>query len=232
MFDIEADIERLRSEVLPTRSSRPPSEVLKTSTGHSTGWLVGRVSAHAFLRQFLVESELERVSLLCLLARPDVIEVWEQPKAVSYRDGEGRPHEHTFDFLVTTQDERRVATMVKPAERASRPSFLQLKKLLEEQTPRSFATHIMVLTERSFHDVEKENAKLMHICRSEIDLDADAVVWRLASRLSDSVTLEEVTNRAELGGRGFRAAVRAIRDGILRLPTLQELNFNTVVVKG
>ena len=60
------------------------------------------------------ESKREQEGLYLLLARPDVVDIWDQPPPVFYHDANGRKRSHTFDFLITLSSGKRIAIAVKP----------------------------------------------------------------------------------------------------------------------
>ncbi|MFT3688248.1 hypothetical protein [Paenirhodobacter sp.] len=153
--------------------------------------------------------------LFLLLARPDVVDIWDQPP-VRYRDAEGRVKTHTFDFLVTLTDGRRIAVAVKPAAIVERHGFRETLKLIRAATPLGFADDVVLVTERSYCPSTARNAQKLHDFRRTPDAEADETVAALIHSLSGPVSIGELVRKSGFGGRAFRAVFRAIYAGLLR----------------
>lgn len=199
---------------LPSRATRkPPTRSKRSSRGHVTGG--GNDSGSRRLRYF--ESKREQEVLYLLLARPDVLDVWDQPPPVSYRDATGRKRNHTFDFLIKLIDGRRIAIAVKPEAIAERQGFRETLQLIRAATPLSYAHDIVLITERSYTPSAARNAQKLHDFRRTPDPDADEVIASLVHDLNGPMTMAELVQASGLGGRAFRAAVKAIYAGLLRV---------------
>lgn len=78
---------------LPSRATRKPSARSRASSrGHVTG---GGPPSGSPPRLRYFESKREQDVLYLLLARPDVVDVWDQPPPVSYQDATGRRRNHS-----------------------------------------------------------------------------------------------------------------------------------------
>lgn len=207
-------IESSFTRPLPSRATRKPSARSKASSrGHVTGGSPSDASPR--LRYF--ESKREQEVLYLLLARPDVTDVWDQPSPVSYRDATGRKRSHTFDFLITLTDGRRIAIAVKPAARVERQGFRDTLQLIRAATPLSFADEVVLITERSYTPSAARNAQKLHDYRRTADPEADQAIADLMQGLSGPTTIAELVETSGLGGRAFRAAFKAIYAGLLRV---------------
>jgi hypothetical protein len=163
-------------------------------------------------------SGLESKAAYVLLARPDCAALYEQPPRVPYRDYEGILRHHTFDFVMVTYSDRRIAVAVKPTVYAD--GLVELMKHIVPQLDRKFATGILVLTDLELSPVRVANGKAIHHARRDRNLEHDRMVAHAASTLrGGAVSIHDLIETAGLGGheQGFYAAVRAIGDGVLQL---------------
>lgn len=199
---------------LPSKATRkPPARSKSSSRGHVTGR--GSPSgAPPRLRYY--ESKREQDVLYLLLARPDVVDIWDQPPPVFYHDANGRKRSHTFDFLITLTSGKRIAIAVKPDAIAERQGFRETLQRLRAATPLSFASEIVLITERSYCPSAARNAQKLHDFRRTPDPEADGSIETLVQSLSGPTTIAELVEASGLGGRAFRAAFKAIYAGVLR----------------
>jgi hypothetical protein len=183
-------------------------------------------------RQTWYEAELEIKFGLLAKARPGVTEVVEQPPAVQYVDDDGVVRRHTFDWLVVNGCRQLVA--VKPAALVEKSGILRIRELVAAQISRSVADEIVLFTEEKLTAVDLFNAGLMHHVMKEAKTfpDDDAVVTKLAKRLRRPATIASLVERSKLDGWGFKAIVRAIVDGRLRLVEYDKIDYVTAVVGG
>ncbi|MEJ1935271.1 TnsA endonuclease N-terminal domain-containing protein [Nostoc sp. NIES-2111] len=213
----------------PSRSWRPtaPSRASRTISRRSNrSGRVTIVTANDH-RRIHCESYLEARVAYVLLARPDVADVSEQPAAVKYRDEDGRSRLHFFDFLVTRRDGTRIAVAVKPAKVARRKNLLALLARIAAQLPPGFADAVLLLTDEDLTPALVANAKMIHSVRRGRDPELDARVAALAAELNGRVTVATLVEVLGAAGEGFRAVVRAVADGILRLVGRGEIGYGT-----
>ena len=198
---------------LPSRASRkPPARSRASSRGHVTG----TTSTEPTRRVRFFESKREQDALFLLHARADVVDIWDQPPAIRYRDENGKIRAHTFDYLVTLEDGRRIAIAVKPAAIVERTGFRDTLRMIRAATPLSFAQEVVLITEQSYSPSAARNAQKLHEFRRTKDLEADDVVAALVRDLSGPTSIAELTQKSGLGGRAFRATFRAVYAGLLR----------------
>lgn len=194
----------------PSRASRVPS--LRSKGSHR-----GRIVAGTVPRKLVYESKLESDIAYALLARADVMDLHDQPPAVTYVGSDGKCHHHTFDFLVTMADKRRIAIAVKPQQLAEAKRLQALLRVIARQVPRSFATHVVLLTEQSHSRCAIRNAKLIHAARREPANEADHAVMAAVAGVRGLVTIAAIIEATGLRGAAFRALVRRIAAGDLML---------------
>ncbi|SEO36830.1 TnsA endonuclease N terminal [Paracoccus alcaliphilus] len=170
--------------------------------------------------------------LYLLLARPDVVEVWDQPPPVCYQDTTGRKRSHTFDFLIAVTSGKRIAIAVKPDAIAERQGFRETLQRIRAATPLSFADKVVLITERSYCPSAARNAQKLHDFRRTPDPEADGSIETLVRGLSGPTTIAELVEASGLGGRAFRAAFKAIYAGVLRAIEPGDILPTTRIIPG
>lgn len=128
----------------PSRASRRVSARSKASARVQ---IVDRRECLARPVVLQVESALEAKCFALLAARPDVLDIIEQPPAVRYQDPRGVGRWHTFDFLVALRSGSRLAIAVRPWERVQKRRFDDLLRLIAPQVPKSFADRVVLFTD-------------------------------------------------------------------------------------
>lgn len=180
---------------LHSRATRkPPARSKASSRGHVTGWT--NIDPVWRLRYF--ESKHEKDALFLLHARADVVDIWDQPPAIPYRDENGKVRSHTFDFLVTLKDGSRIAIAIKPAAIVEGTGFRDTLRLIRAATPLSFAQEVVLITEQSYCPSSARNAQKLHEFRRTKDHEADEVVAALICGLSAPTTIAELTQKSGL----------------------------------
>lgn len=200
----------------------PPSRSTGTrgfparSRSSARGFLLAHLPAETRPRQIIYESHLERQTALLLLARPDLRNLWDQPPRVAYTDRHGKPAHHVFDYLAEFGGGRRVAIAVKPWARARRIGFADTLARIRAALPPRFATEVVLVTDRDLHPAETRNAALLHMFRMQPDAEADRRVGALLAALTARCSIADIVAQSGLGGRGFRAVIRAIHAGTVQ----------------
>ncbi|GAA0571219.1 TnsA endonuclease N-terminal domain-containing protein [Caenispirillum bisanense] len=176
------------------------------------GTLVDQASG----RELVFESRLERGLAEILLARRDVSHIADQPPAVHYMTPDGRTRGHTFDFLVTTVDGKRLAIAVKPEAKVKSSGIQTTLSLVRAQIGSRFADAYLLRTDRHITRDRVFNAQLLlrgRVCRIEADV---AAMRAIVETLPGSFRLADLVARAGIGARGFNAVVSLIDDGLLQ----------------
>ncbi|WP_179698703.1 hypothetical protein [Methylobacterium sp.] len=166
------------------------------------------------------------------LADRDVVDVWEQPPPVAFRDASGQLRHHTFDFKLTLRSGERWLVEVKPWRRAEAMNLRARLRLIASQTSREIADRIVLVTEKVLDRDSVHNAALIHAMARRRDPEADAHVaaW-MADRLG-TVTIADLVTGTGLGGRGFCACIRLIADGTLVSTRSQRLDYSATVARA
>ncbi|WP_192964083.1 hypothetical protein [Phycobacter azelaicus] len=111
---------------------------------------------------------------LVVQARKDIASL-ENQVPFFYRNADGRPATHFFDYRATQRSGKRIAIMVKAAERAASPRVDDELRVIARQVPSSFADRVVVMTEEDLDPIEVYNAELLHEMRMpEPEVDAAA----------------------------------------------------------
>jgi hypothetical protein len=208
----------------------PPGESLTTRYVHSKsrGACRPSVVGGASPREIMCESGLEKKVAHFLLTHPQVADLREQPPAVAWTDAAGNAHRHTFDFLVTLKDGRKIAVAVKPKTIADRKRFAEILEMVAARMPRGFADGVLLLTDADLpHDVV-HNATLLHHARRAPDRDLDAAVLSLAKEASVT-SIGELVRESRRGGDAFRAVTRMIANGAISVVGHSRIGYATRV---
>jgi hypothetical protein len=209
-----------------TRPSRGVRSIpLRQKFSSSGAFFVGD-----FKTQF--ESKLEFWAGLVYRARPDVTDIIDQPATVEFVDDFGEVHDHTLDFLIVRDDFVRVALVVKHSAMAAKTGIQRTVDLLAEQMSPAIADYVKLVTEKSFTVEDRVNAALIYSAtRRRVPRD-DATIDRLIRKLRGETRVGDLVEASRLDGYGFRAVVRAVADGRLRLIERCAIDDDTVVVRG
>ncbi|MDF1871834.1 TnsA endonuclease N-terminal domain-containing protein [Vannielia sp.] len=200
---------------VPPERTRATRMFPARSRASGRGFVIAQLRASAAWRQLIFESDLERKCLLVLLSQIAVVNIWDQPPQITYRNEGGKPTFHTFDFLVTLEDGKRIAIAVKPDGLVERNGFDREFALIKTQTPKQFADDALLVTDSSFSAAEVRNAELLHMFRQGEDAEADAAVQQILRGMNCETSLGQVVAAAGLQGRAFRSGFKAIFDGIV-----------------
>jgi len=177
------------------------------------GFTLAKTPADQHWRQIISASQGERETCLLALSMPDLWNLVDQPKPVSFVDVDGRQKTHRFDYLSEFRNGCRVAIAVKPAERVERLNFKATLQAIKRDLPVGFADKVYLVTEHQRHKVEVRNAELLNFFRRCPDPEADGIISDLIAQLFDEISIGEMSKKTDLGARAFRAAFRAIYAG-------------------
>lgn len=216
---------------LPSSAER---DVALSSTAHFCGHVVigggtgdGVFSMPARIVQ--IESHLELCWTLCLSVRPDVVDLREQV-AFEWFDEHGEVFTHYFDLVITLLDGTRLACTVRPVALA-REHFRQKIAWIAHQVRLSgFAVDVRLLTDQDLNPVELDNAWLLHAVRVP-DMKSDSRAAQVLADMSGCVSLAKLTQDVGRGAAGFRALLRLVRSGHLRLLSPERVTSTSMVYK-
>lgn len=163
---------------------------------------------------------------------PNLWNLHDQPRPVSYIDETGRQRSHRFDYLAEYRDGTRVAMAVKPTQRVEKLSFRSTLSAIRRDLPKGFADKVCLITECNHHPKEVQNAELLNFFRRCPDDEADLLVADLVSGIADELSISDLIKPLGIGARGFRAVFRAIYAGLLQANTRELISINTIVAPG
>lgn len=196
------------------------SHLMKMELGKSSSSckvsLVTRLHRTSMLQEFWCASYEEACVFENLSAHPDVVNIAEQLTRVDFINEAGDATHTRIDVHVLLRNQEEVLVSVKYDEKAKRPSYLAEVQSIAEQAPRSIADRLTVLSRFSFHPAYRGCARDIHRARRGWDPEADGLVLEAAVGLPGTFTFGQLLDRAALGPRGHRAAIRLVGDGDLR----------------
>lgn len=196
---------------------KPPGETRASRTINFKSRASGRaIVLSGTNREIHCESLLERKIALQLLTNKLVQNVVEQPPPVDYIDATGKSCKHFFDFLVTMTDGRRIAIAVRPEARAGK--IRALLPFVAASAP-DFADGFLVLTQEHAPQAAVANASLILSARRTVRPHHEQTVRTLVAGIHGDVTIGDIVAASGLHGDGFRAVVRLIDKGELRVVT-------------
>ncbi|MCJ2042235.1 Tn7 transposase TnsA N-terminal domain-containing protein [Methylobacterium sp. J-059] len=200
-----------------------------TSKGH----VRGRTLTHEPTpRRVFVESYGELSAVHTLMARPDVVHLREQAEPVDYIDDFGVHRRHFFDFIVTLANGDKVAVAYRPHERAVRKDFASKLRLIAAQMNPSIADRVVHMSERHLPKEIVRDATLLRAVRRDNRPEDDAVVAAIVGTLLGVTTVGDLVRASGLKGRAFRAIVRLIGDGILKIVGTRGITYATRITRG
>lgn len=201
------------------------------SKSSSRGFLQAHLPAEARPRQIIYESNLERQTALLLLARNDLWNLWDPPPKIAFTDRRGRTAHHVFDDLAEFNGGRRVAIAVKPQARTERLGFRETLARIRADLPPHFADEVVLVTEKTLPAAAVHNAELLHMFRACPDPEADRIVGDLVAAQHRPFCIADIVADSGLGGRAFRALVRAIYAGLVRADFDSRITSATVLLR-
>ncbi|MEP1611250.1 MAG: TnsA endonuclease N-terminal domain-containing protein [Roseobacter sp.] len=217
---------------LPPLPSRSMRRIARRSKNSSRGGVVVQLPGWARPRIVFFESRLELNVLYILLARGDVIDVWEQPPSISYRDADGKRRSHFFDFLIVLKSGRRIAIAVKPAKIAVRSKFVSDLKCIRQEMRKDFADDILLITDQDFTKAEAQNAERYIDFARHKDLGREQSLKEVIASTSFPATVAELAAKLDADGEGFRSVFLAIYEGLLTANKTALIDSQTTVLAG
>ena len=213
------------------RPSRAVKPVPKSGHGHFVVQMVihdtdeqpGQISMCGSLGEYRTR--------LIALAEPDTIDVIEQVGPFPWTDEKGERHHHYIDQIVVKNDGRRLGLTDKPYRRVTPAFQAEIAQVDAEARKRGAINRLYLVTEYARDPIKLYNADLFRGCR-DADPEADALALAVVTDLSGDVPLQSLVAEINRGPRGFRALVRLIRQGILRLAQEEKIKPTTLVIRG
>lgn len=165
------------------------------------------------------------------LAEADTIDVIEQVGPFPYVDRGNVRHSHYLDHLVVKADGRRLAISDKPYARVKDEFGEELAQVRNFGVGNGVFDGLFLATEYAHDPIDLNNAALIRGCRDveeEVDLRAEEVVADMVGQQ----TMRTLTDLMDFGPQGFRALVRLIRAGRIRLLNKEKIALSSLVQRN
>jgi hypothetical protein len=205
-----------------------PGEHRSSRNVHSKSRGACRPSVVVHDREVMCESGTERDAAVIMAADPDVIDLREQPPAVTWLDAKGTPHLHTFDFLATLRCGKKIAIAVKPMAVVKRTRFRETLNLIARHVPKSFADGVKLVTDENLPLDEVHNAVLRRQMLRTSNPDHDALIKELVTEHGRS-SIAQLVEASDLKGQAFQAIIRLLASGIIRAVDNARIGHNTMI---
>ncbi|MBB3998358.1 hypothetical protein [Aureimonas pseudogalii] len=174
------------------------------------------------------ESRNEREQLQCLISSPFVKAVREQQK-IRYVDANGGGRHYTFDVVVDWTSGITSACETKYAADALRKDTRgRLEGIFEGRQTR-VADDWRLLHENHFDEVTLENAREINYVACGDDAVGIAALRADLPPHGTVISMRDLSERAGLGRRGYRAAIVLIQSGTVRLEPGVRIDPETLV---
>lgn len=212
----------------PSQASKP---IPKSSHGHFVVQMVIHDSDDDPGQISLCGSLGEYRTRLIALAEPDTVDVIEQVGPVPWTDDKGKIHGHYIDQVVVKTGDRRLGLTDKPYRKVT-PAF-QAEIAQVDAAGRNMGAidGLYLVTEYARDPVALHNADLFRGCR-DADPEVDALAAEVVEALDGEAPLQRLVGEINRGPRGFRALVRLIRSGRLRMVSAEKIAQTTLVTRG
>jgi len=216
------------SQPLPSRATRKINFRSRVS-GRASLVRVRRYDGQ--LVHLLAESIGEVRCVNLLMARRDIVDIWDQPSPVRFQRANGKMAQHTFDYLVHLASGRKIAVAVKPYDRVRKTGFVDELARISEAMPVNVADKVVLLTERDFPRYQAVNAARLCEFVKFPDAEADDAIQNAVSCISGRIKLGHLVRMTGLGSRAYRAAHQALYDGKL-VPANWGIIGSEMVISG
>lgn len=216
-------------EVALPRLSQADRKVVKSSPAHCTSHVVLGDGEGVVMQG---ESYLELCHLFLLNSMSNVAHLKEQALFLYGWDVEN-PKKHYFDAFATLDDGHRIAFAVKPEIRLrSGRVYREMSEIAWWVQEFDFADEVRLLTGRDVNEIDLQNAKILAAVR-EPDPEADTAAFQALCAAPEGAgqSLRDLTLATGMNARGYRAALRLVRNGIARSLRREKLGPQSILVK-
>jgi hypothetical protein len=219
---------KLSPAFVPPAQSRATRFINLRGRGSQRGALTARFGG--IDRMVVFESLLELHCLHVLLADTAVVDIWDQPPLIEYRNIAGKWTHHTLDYRAEYADGQVIGYAVKPWRKVVDENGVPTEFALNMRRVRTAAGHeVRIVTEKSFSRIQLQDARTMHRWSRQTDTEADAVVRGIIPTLRGFFPVRTIRDLSELEGRAFGAVVRVFREGLLIKAERKRLDIDTLL---
>ncbi|MFT5651403.1 MAG: hypothetical protein ACI9TZ_002894 [Yoonia sp.] len=191
--------------------------------------LITRLHRSTVLQEIWCASFEEAEVYKNVAGNPDVVNFKEQLTRVDFLREDGSPTHTLVDLHVLFRDGTETLVSVKYDEKAKRQAYLAEVESIARQCSPEIADRFVVASRYSFHPKYRKCAEQIHMARRGWDPEADRIVLEAANDEQATFTFRDLTDRAKIGGRGWRAAVRLIGDGDIGKGLLDPFEPQTIL---
>ncbi|GAU84694.1 hypothetical protein BIWAKO_04631 [Bosea sp. BIWAKO-01] len=158
----------------------------------------------------------------------EVIDLREQPPAVTWLDAEGTPRRHTFDFLATLRSGKKIAIAVKPMAVVKRTRFLETLGLIARHVPRSFADGVKLVTDENLPLDDVHNAVLLKHMRRTSNTEHDQLIKSLLAE-HRRASIAQIVEASGLEGHAFQAIIRLVGSGAVSVVDNTRISYDAMI---
>lgn len=208
------------------RPSQADRKVAKSSPNHCTAYAVLGSNEGVVMQG---ESHLELCHLYLLNDMSNVLHLKEQALFL-YGWDVSRPARHYFDIL---DNGYRIAFAVKPEVRlTSGRVHREMSEIAWWVEEFNFADEVRLLTGIDIDEIDLRNAQYLAAVR-EPDPEADAAAFKALCALPEGAgqSIRDLTVAIGMKDRGYRAAIRLIRNGFARPLRREKLGHQSLIVR-
>ncbi|MGJ8545242.1 MAG: hypothetical protein ACSHWZ_07335 [Sulfitobacter sp.] len=213
------------------RSSRAMHPIPKSSHGHFVVQMNLHDSDDDPGRISLCGSLGEYRTRMIALAEPDTVDVIEQVGPLHWTDKEHVRHDHFLDHVVYKKDGRRLGLTDKPYLRVTKEFEDEIGQVCDDGQRLDVIDDLFLVTEFARDPVKLHNAELFRGCR-DADPEVDIIAQTVAFDLIAETPIQNLVDEINRGPRGFRAVVRLIWSGVLKLQNNEKITHQTVVLRA
>ncbi|MHC2364195.1 PDDEXK family nuclease [Rhizobium leguminosarum] len=205
--DGEVVEDKLYVPIAHSTGTRQPTPRTKA---HSRGYLPDPGTR----RSVGFSSTLELHCALMLMANRFVVDVEDQPPAITYYDDDGKPHEHTFDFRARFRSGNYLAFAVKPLQQVRttglRDQIKRIRRVLGE-----FASDAIIITDCELTPARAWNAKSILRARRFHNAAKCEEMRAFVKTLTGAVSAFDVAMRFDDFGEAINAIWYLLYEGVL-----------------
>jgi hypothetical protein len=214
---------------LPSRAMR---RIARRSKSSSRGGVVVQLPSWSRPRIVYFESKLEQRVLFLLLARRDLIDLWEQPPSITYFDLDGFRRVHHPDFWVHLSSGRRLLIAVKPAKIVEEQKFVKKLTCVRSAMGKDYADDLLLITDQDFSKAEALNAERFYEFSRSKNERAFERLCELIPSMSFPTTIAVLMEALQFGDQSFRTIVIAIYEGLLSVDKTELIDTSSLIYRG
>lgn len=191
-----------------TATRRPPAR----TKGHARGYLVDDRTN----RSVSFASTYEMTCALMLLTNPAVVDIEDQPPAVTYIGADEIEHETTFDYRATLRNGVQIAFAVKPRDKVKSSGIEDVLKRVRPNL-QGFADTAVLVTDKTLTRERAWNAKaILRALKLRDENDCERM-RSLVSDIGGVVSAFALARKFERFADGLVAIWCLVYDGLLEL---------------